>query len=211
MRMRYLRSLSCLIFPPCFRRPQGGAVAPGPCTASALVLSCCGPARYDCPVMTVRALEQTDAEAVASWRYPGPWSVYDPRAGDDPLTAAAGYAAVVDGDGALVGFMCVGQEARVPGLAGADGVVDIGVGMRPDLVGHGLGPEFGAAVLEHVRGRFGDRPLRAAVQSWNERSLRLARGLGFRPVGTHRCLQDGQEVSYVLLIRPAGLRLVQSA
>jgi [ribosomal protein S18]-alanine N-acetyltransferase len=156
--------------------------------------------------MSVRPLEPADAEAVASWRYPGPWSVYDPRPGDDPLAAAAGYAAVVDGDGALVGFVCVGQEARVPGLAEADGVVDIGVGMRPDLVGHGLGREFGAAVLEHVRGQFGDRALRAAVQSWNERSLRLARGLGFCPAGTHRPVQDGREVSYDLLIRPAGLR-----
>jgi [ribosomal protein S18]-alanine N-acetyltransferase len=156
--------------------------------------------------MKVRPLEPADAEAVASWRYLDPWSVYDPRPGDDPVSEAAGYAAVVDGDGTLVGFCCVGQEARVPGLAEADGVLDIGVGMRPDLVGHGLGREFGAAVLEHLGGRFGDRPLRAAVQSWNERSLRLARGLGFRPVGVHRCVQDGREVSYDLLIRPADLR-----
>ena len=48
-----------------------------------------------------------------------------------------------------------------------------------------------------------DRPLRAVVQGWNERSLRLARGLGFRDAGTHQCVQDGKPVTYVLLVRPA--------
>jgi [ribosomal protein S18]-alanine N-acetyltransferase len=154
--------------------------------------------------LTVRPLQRRDAETVASWRYDGPWSVYDPHPGDDPLSAAVGYDAVVDDAGALVGFVCTGQEARVPGLAGKDGVIDIGVGMRPDLVGQGLGRTFGAVVLDHVRARCGDLPLRAVIQSWNERSLRLAKGLGFRQTGTHRCVQAGHEVSYVVLIRPAG-------
>jgi RimJ/RimL family protein N-acetyltransferase len=98
--------------------------------------------------------------------------------------------------------VCTGQEARVPGLAEQDGIVDIGVGMRPDLVGRGLGSAFGAVVLGHVQDVCGDRPLRAAVQSWNERSLRLARRLGFRATGIHRCKQSGQDVSYTILVRP---------
>jgi [ribosomal protein S18]-alanine N-acetyltransferase len=155
------------------------------------------------PGLHVRPLEPRDAEVVASWRYQGPWSIYDPRPGDEPLSAVAGYDAVVDDAGWLVGFVCAGQEARVPGLAEADGTIDIGVGMRPDLVGRGLGRHFGAVVLGHLQARYGDRPLRAVVQDWNERSLRLARGLGFRDAGIHECVQDGQPVRYVLLVRPA--------
>jgi len=155
------------------------------------------------PSLHVRPLEPRDAEAVASWRYQGSWSIYDPRPGDEPLSAAAGYEAIVDDAGSFVGYLCVGQEARVPGLAEADGTIDIGVGMRPDLVGRGLGHDFGAVALDHIRDRYGDRPLRAVVQDWNERSLRLARGLGFRDAGTHQCVQDGKQVSYVLLVRPA--------
>jgi [ribosomal protein S18]-alanine N-acetyltransferase len=156
--------------------------------------------------LSVRPLQPQDAEAVASWRYQGPWSAYDPLPGDEPISAQAGYHAVVDEAGSLAGYVCVGQEARVPGLAAEDGITDIGVGMRPDLVGRGLGSAFGAVVLGHVRDLCGDRPLRAVVQSWNERSLRLGRRLGFCDTGTHRCEQGGQEVSYTILVRPATIR-----
>jgi RimJ/RimL family protein N-acetyltransferase len=152
--------------------------------------------------LAVRPLQREDTEAIASWRYQGPWSAYDSRQGDEPVSTGAGYSAVVDGAGSLVGFVCTGQEARVPGLADEDGVVDIGVGMRPDLVGQGLGSAFGAVVLDYVRGLHGDRPLRAVVQSWNERSLRLCRRLGFRGAGTHVCVQDGRDVSYRIMVRP---------
>jgi [ribosomal protein S18]-alanine N-acetyltransferase len=158
---------------------------------------------YHDAVMSIRPLRSSEAEAVAAWAYQGPWSIYDPRPGDALISAEAGYDAVVDDDGSLVGYVCVGQEARVPGLAEADGVLDIGVGMRPDLVGQGLGRAFGTVALEYLRERYGERPLRAVIQSWNERSLRLARNLGFRDAGTHLCVQDGHQVSYTLLVRPA--------
>jgi [ribosomal protein S18]-alanine N-acetyltransferase len=152
--------------------------------------------------LTVRPLQRGDAEAIASWRYDGPWSTYDARPDDPLLSAETGYLAVVDDAGSLVGFLCTGVEARVPGLAAQEGIVDIGVGMRPDLVGRGLGSAFGALVLGYIRDMCGDRPLRAVVQSWNERSLRLSQRLGFGVVGIHRCEQDGREVSYTMLVRP---------
>jgi [ribosomal protein S18]-alanine N-acetyltransferase len=97
--------------------------------------------------------------------------------------------------------VCTGQEARVPGLTAKPGVLDVGAGMRPDLVGTRLGSELGAAVLGHITGRAGPDSLRlrAAVLDWNVRSLRLCARLGFRAVGTHTCEQDGQQNTYVLL------------
>jgi L-amino acid N-acyltransferase YncA len=54
----------------------------------------------------------------------------------------------------------------------------MGVGMAPARVGQGL---------------------RAVVQQWNARSLRLARALGFAETGTHTCVQGGRDVAYVVL------------
>jgi hypothetical protein len=35
----------------------------------------------------------------------------------------------------VAGYACFGVEARVPGLAERPGVLDVGVGMRPELTG----------------------------------------------------------------------------
>jgi len=137
-------------------------------------------------------------EAMASWRYPGPWSVYD---GTQPLDPAEGYWAVVDGAAGdeVVGFACYGVEARVPGLEEVPGVLDVGVGLRPDLTGQGLGRDFAAAVLAHGADVSGASRLRAVVQDWNQRGRRLLASLGFRETGTHRV----GEVTYVVHERPA--------
>jgi [ribosomal protein S18]-alanine N-acetyltransferase len=152
--------------------------------------------------LVVRPLTVADAEQIATWRYQAPWRTYDSRPEDGLLSAGAGYQAVADpATGVLVGYICTGAEARVPGLAEKAGVVDVGAGMRPDLVGDRIGSQFGAAVLGHIAAHTGsgDFRLRAVVLDWNERSLRLCARLGFRRVGTHTCEQDGRQNTYVLL------------
>jgi ribosomal-protein-alanine N-acetyltransferase len=149
--------------------------------------------------LVVRPLTSAHTEDISSWQYDGPWRIYDSTP-DGAITAESGYQAVADsGTDALVGYICLGAEARVPGLGAEPGVLDVGAGMRPDLVGSRVGTEFGATVLGHIAALAGEARLRAVVQSWNERSLRLCAGLGFQPVGTHTCVQDGHEVSYVVL------------
>ncbi len=150
--------------------------------------------------LVIRPLTSADTADIATWQYDGPWRIYD-SSPDGTITAESGYQAVADSaTGALVGYICLGEEARVPGLGAEPGVVDVGAGMRPGLVGHRIGTEFGATVLGHIAAVAEQGRLRAVVQSWNERSLRLCAGLGFHVVGTHACVQDGQEVSYVVLM-----------
>jgi RimJ/RimL family protein N-acetyltransferase len=150
--------------------------------------------------LIVRPLTAADAEVIATWQYDGPWRVYD-SSPEDRLRAESGYEAVADGiTGELVGFICVGPEARVPGVEAEPGVVDVGAGLRPDLVGTRVGSDFGATILAHIQAAAGPARLRALVQSWNERSLRLCARLGFRAVGTHTCVQDGKDVTYTVLV-----------
>src|SRR5262249_3532432 len=121
----------------------------------------------------VRQMTPDDGEAIAVWRYPGPWAVYDSTGVLDP---EEGFWSVVDEDDDLIGVACFGHEARVPGQSEKPGVLDVGVGMRPDLVGGGRGAAFAEAVFAHAREVLTRRPgevprLRAAVQAWNRRSV----------------------------------------
>ncbi len=153
--------------------------------------------------LIVRPLTSGDAQQIATWQYEGRWRVYDSRPGDGLVSAEAGYQAVADqATGALVGYICTGQEARVPGLDADDSLLDVGAGLRPELAGTRIGSDFGAAVLEYLAGQAAGRRLRATVLDWNERSLRLCARLGFRAVGRHSCEQDGQLSTYVLLELP---------
>ena len=90
----------------------------------------------------------------------------------------------------------------MPGLGEVAGVLDVGVGMRPDLTGQGRGREFAAAVLEHARGAATGASVtrfRAVVQEWNGRSLRLLERLGFTEDGRHHVPEQG--ATYVVLSR----------
>ena len=147
----------------------------------------------------VRDLTDDDLAAIEGWRYEGPWAVYD---SDGRLDPHLGYWAVEGADGRLAGFGCLGADARVPGLADADGVVDVGVGMRPDLVGRGTGSRFASAFLDFAAGRVAAERFRVVVKDWNGRSLRLVERLGFVRTGTHRVERDGGAETYVVLERP---------
>lgn len=150
--------------------------------------------------LIVRPLTAADADEIATWQYDGPWRIYDSNP-EERIRAESGYQAVADSaTGALVGFICLGAEARVPGVEAEPGVADVGAGLRPDLVGSRVGSDFGATILTHMKAAAGEARLRSLVQSWNERSLRLCARLGFSEVGTHTCVQGGRDVTYVVLM-----------
>ncbi|MEV2219159.1 GNAT family N-acetyltransferase [Nocardia vinacea] len=151
--------------------------------------------------LVARPLTASDAHQVASWRYSGPWQIYDLTAADDLLTAADAYTAMADpATDRIVGFFCTGPEARVPGLDEDPGVIDLGVGLDPRWVGRGHGSHFGNAVLGQVRRDHPSTPVRVTIQAWNLRSRQLVRRLGFAECGRHRCAHSGRTVTYIVAI-----------
>ena len=136
-------------------------------------------------VLLRRPLTDDEARELAGWAYPPPFDLYD--SGDPDLFLArdrdgGGYYPAVDDDGRLVAFAVVGPEARVRGQQPADGVVDVGMGVRPDVTSTGLGTALVASVVDLARELGATTGVRAAVAVFNERSLALCRSAGFQPV-----------------------------
>ena len=127
--------------------------------------------------MRARALTAEEAEAPLGWHYPDPFSTYD---AEGTIRRELGYFAVEE-DGDLVGYGVVGAEARVPGVEEEAGTIDVGYGMRPDLIGQGRGHAFVGAILAHALAADPTAArLRMSILDWNVRSRRVAEAHGFR-------------------------------
>ena len=151
----------------------------------------------------VRDMTRADADAIAPWRYEPPYDAYDWS--EDPADLAdlldpAGWGdvwfAVDDADtGELVGF----AELHV-----IDDLVEIGLGMRPDLTGRGLGAPFTEAILHFARERWGPVRFGLDVLPWNERAMRAYERVGFSRGDLYvRRFDDGVEREFVRMERPA--------
>jgi RimJ/RimL family protein N-acetyltransferase len=127
----------------------------------------------------VRELSDADVRDIVTWRYEGRYATYDVTGGVSP---GLGYFAV-DHEARLVGYCCFGAEARVPGVDEEPGTLDVGYGMRPELMGRGLGRSFVGSILAFGVSRFEPSRLRMLVLRWNERSRRTAERHGFAVVG----------------------------
>lgn len=140
-----------------------------------------GAARQPVPPFHLRQLTIEDGLDLAASPQPGAWQVYDAM---QPFPPDEGYRAVVDGAGSLLGYCCLGEAARVPGAAGTPVVLDVAIGIRPQLSGKGWGAALGRAAIEYARTVAADRRLRTTVPEWNTVGLRVAEQSGFTPVTT---------------------------
>ena len=112
---------------------------------------------------TFTYMNEEDAETILAWRYEAPYTIYmiggnsaEERAAGkaEMLDRRSPYYAVRDEQGELVGFFNFGTSSLVwnsdqPGIYIDDKTLPVGLGMRPDLTGKGLGSAFVEA--GHIR------------------------------------------------------------
>ncbi len=152
--------------------------------------------------MRYRFVPMTEAYAttiVEQWKYEGEYAIYDYAHEAehmlDPAGWGAGVFAVLDAHGELVGELSVeffdsadhyleydqyGDAAQRSGRE-----MWIGFGLRPDLVGQGLGPAFVTACARYAVRHF-DYPgeyVRLGVAAFNERAIKAYERAGFEAYG----------------------------
>ena len=162
------------------------------------------------PGYVFEPMSDGQARAVAAWRYEAPYDFYDmandPEGLEEllgPPERREGYYAVLSGD-ELVGFFCYGPGGQLPGYDYPDdGSVDVGLGLRPDLTGKGLGFEFVRAGLEFGRHRFSPAGFRLFVATFNERAIQIYERAGFRRVEVFMHHKDGADYPFLLMTREA--------
>lgn len=146
-------------------------------------------------------LTQTEAETVAGWRYEPPYDFYDVDRDEHDLAELLrpelrgdGYYGAHLPTGELIGFVQLRQEGDV---------VVVGLGLRPDLTGRGLGVPFLEQALDFARARLAPRTFRLGVAAFNERAITVYERVGFTRTRTFSHETNGARHAYVEMERPA--------
>ncbi len=107
------------------------------------------------------------------WHYDPPYDFYDP--GADPPLNPERFRVVCGDDGRVDAFWYFDQPKP--------GVVEIGIGLRPDLCGCGLGERYMRDELDYARREWSPQTFRLCVTVWNARAIALYERLGFHDTG----------------------------
>ncbi|WP_055105437.1 GNAT family N-acetyltransferase [Paenibacillus ihumii] len=125
-------------------------------------------------------MEEHHGEAISTWRYDSPYDIYswlpweqmkalDVEFGN-PVLRAEQYVSVLDNEGELAGF-----AQYFP----MENVTRLGIGMRPDLCGHGLGKSFVLTIVKEAQRRAPSNVIDLEVLTWNTRAIRAYQKAGF--------------------------------
>jgi RimJ/RimL family protein N-acetyltransferase len=153
-----------------------------------------------------RKMSKAEAQEIAQWRYPEPYTFYNP---DDAskeeyvawlLIPRYHYHSIYE-DGKLTGLCCFGEDAQI---AGGDysqrDLWDIGLGMHPALTGQGRGSDFLAAIMAFAEREYDAKQFRATIAAFNQRSQRLFARAGFQRVQRFASLFD-RAMEFVVMVK----------
>lgn len=144
---------------------------------------------------------QEDAHQIASWHYPPPYDFYDLDQDPEDLaefldqkTWQEPYYSIFNEANELVGFFTFKPEGHT---------VEIGLGLRPDLTGKGLGLAFVNAGLVFGQEHFSVEVWSLSVATFNTRAIRLYEHAGFTPLNTFLQQTNGGEYEFLRMVRSA--------
>jgi len=164
-------------------------------------------------LLTLTLMNEAEAREIRGWQYAEPYTIYNMQADNEDglaemLDRRSPYYTVRDEQGTLVGFFCFGTAAQVldydePGLYSEGQTIDLGLGLRPDLTGQGLGLDFVQVGLDFARANFAPRSFRLFVFSFNKRAIRVYERAGFVHERVFLRRNQQGEVTFLEMRRPA--------
>jgi RimJ/RimL family protein N-acetyltransferase len=138
--------------------------------------------------LKIESMRPEDFDALASWKYEPPYDFYN---GDEEEILNPERFNSVRDDDELIGFYYYEPNGDV---------LDYGLGLRPELVGRGLGLEFFRAGLEFGRERYRPRLVQLHVAAFNERAIKVYERAGFRETSRHtRSFERWGEVEFITM------------
>jgi len=135
-----------------------------------------------------RPADETSAREFLQWRYESPYDIYN--CPPDEMEAALQYNidpennvyAMFDRNGELIGYCSYGADAQVPGGDYNEEALDIGLMIKPELTGQGMGPTYASDVIQNGIDKYAPKRLRVTIAAFNKRAMRTWEKNGLRPI-----------------------------
>ncbi|MHA0858277.1 GNAT family N-acetyltransferase [Paenibacillus sp. CMAA1364] len=156
------------------------------------------------PQLKVTTMEIDHARAICSWIHPSPYDIYGWMPWEqmealgiefgDPTIRETQYASITNEHGELYGFA---QFFRL------EGVIRLGICLRPDLCGLGLGKSVVHSIVQEAIRRCPNDEIDLEVLTWNNRAIKVYLQSGFEITDTYeRVTPTGMQPFYCMVYRP---------
>ena len=129
---------------------------------------------------TFRPLSRPDVENIKTWHYDAPYTQYDGEKFASSFwiwfytRLGYEYYAVDNAHGDLIAFFIFKKLSR--------NIVNIGLGLRPELTGYGYGLAFVQAGIEFGKDRYTPASFQLTVAPFNARAIKVYMRAGFNLV-----------------------------
>jgi RimJ/RimL family protein N-acetyltransferase len=155
--------------------------------------------------ISYRPAEKKHAREFVNWQYEPPYDVYNcppEEIGDavqyniDPKNNVY---AMIDESDTLIGYCSYGRDAQVPGGDYSEAALDIGLMIKPELTGQGLGRVFAEEIIRNGVNKYDPKKIRVTIAIFNKRAIRTWEKNGFKQ--TQFFKRSGDEMEFVIMTK----------
>ena len=151
----------------------------------------------------IALLSQKNARIIADeWHYDGQYSFYDMKNDQEdydeiisPKMRKNNYFQVLNTNDNLVAFFCLDPDKKKKEQ------VEVGLGLAPNLTGHGLGSEFIAVIENFVKDNYDNKVIVLSVADFNLRAIKVYQRAGYVKRNTEMVHSNGGNYNFDIMAK----------
>jgi len=152
-----------------------------------------------------RPADKKSAREFVNWQYEPPYDVYN--CPPDEIGDAVQYNinpvnnvyAMFDENEELVGYCSYGRDAQVPGWDYREDALDIGLMIKPELTGQGMGAAFVREVIRNGIETYAPGKLRVTIAAFNKHAMHVWEKNGFQQIYSFERI--GNRMEFVIMMK----------
>lgn len=157
--------------------------------------------------LNIKQMNYEEAKQISRWIYKEPYAIYSMDESENCISELLNgyYYSASDIEDNLVGYYCFGKSAQVPagnqfGVYDFEDITDIGLGIKPNLCGQGLGEKFFNSGLDFARNKLSAKEFRLTVASFNQRAIKVYQRVGLKKVNSFERISEFGKIEFEVMI-----------